>query len=169
MGAGGPSAHVARRARSLDGPTVPGVVEPGTPLSHALTLEAQPPTLVYVMPRTPMPVPAAIEQEAPRRELVVTWTDGHASRYPYRALRQHCPCAVCVHEWTGARILDPERVSADIHPIEVARVGAYALRFTWSDGHTTGIYTFAMLRGLCGCEECTRKRAALAPPPSATE
>jgi len=116
------------------------------------------------MPRRSMPTPAAVQQDAATRELVVTWTDGHASRYAYRTLRQHCPCAMCVHEWTGARLLDPARVSADIYPKEIAQVGAYALRFTWSDGHATGIYTFTMLRGLCACDECTRGRASSAPP-----
>ncbi len=106
-----------------------------------------------------MPVPATVQQEAATRELVVTWTDGHVSRYAYRALRQRCPCAMCVHEWTGAQLLDPERVAPDIHPKEVTQVGAYALRFVWSDGHATGIYPFTLLRSLCACEDCTRARS----------
>ena len=110
-----------------------------------------------------MPVPATIEQGHATRELVVTWTDGHVSRHAYRMLRQHCPCAMCVHEWTGAQLLDPERVAVDVHPNEIAQVGAYALRFTWSDGHASGIYTFALLRSLCSCEECTRRRTSSMP------
>lgn len=111
-----------------------------------------------------MPTPTTIEQDAAARALVVTWGDGHQSRYGYRLLRQCCPCAVCVHEWTGAQLLDPARVPADIVPKDVARVGAYALRVTWSDGHATGIYTFPFLRSLCDCETCTRERAQADPP-----
>ena len=107
-----------------------------------------------------MPTPAEIAGDRDARELRVTWSDGHASRYTYRRLRQACPCAMCVHEWTGERLLDPARVPPDVHPREVGRVGAYALRFTWSDGHMTGIYTFPLLRTLCECEACTKARTA---------
>ncbi len=112
-----------------------------------------------------MPTPARIDEDAAARALVITWSDGHVSRYGYRALRQRCPCAMCVHEWTGENLLDPSRVPADISPRQVAQVGAYALRFTWSDGHSTGIYTFALLRSLCECEACTRERAGSGRPP----
>jgi len=111
-----------------------------------------------------MPTPTTVEQDTAARALVVTWSDGHQSRYGYRLLRQCCPCAVCVHEWTGAQLLDPARVPADILPKNVARVGAYALRVAWSDGHETGIYTFPFLRSLCECEACARERAQAEPP-----
>ncbi|HLW48722.1 MAG TPA: DUF971 domain-containing protein [bacterium] len=110
-----------------------------------------------------MPIPTEIAQDPEARELRITWSDGHQSRYTYRRLRQACPCAMCVHEWTGERLLDPKRVPPDVHPKEVARVGAYALRFTWSDGHMTGIYTFPLLRNVCECDACAHARAA-APP-----
>jgi len=32
----------------------------------------------------------------------------------------------------------------------------------WSDGHSTGIYTFDFLRDLCPCPECAAQRAAAA-------
>jgi DUF971 family protein len=111
------------------------------------------------MARTPMPTPARIEEDAAARELVIAWSDGHASRYGYRMLRQRCPCAMCVHEWTGEPLLEASRVPADVHPKQIARVGAYALRITWSDGHMTGLYTFPFLRSVCGCDACVRERA----------
>jgi DUF971 family protein len=43
--------------------------------------------------------------------------------------------------------------------VSVGRVGNYALRFVWSDGHDTGLYTFAKLRyELCECTECRATR-----------
>jgi len=108
------------------------------------------------MARTPTPV--EITQELPGH-LVMVWDDGHRSRHAFRTLRERCPCALCIDEWTGEGRLDPSTVSADIHPKEVGRVGAYALRFTWSDGHLTGIYTFKFLREICECETCARTRA----------
>ncbi|MEK7316525.1 MAG: gamma-butyrobetaine hydroxylase-like domain-containing protein, partial [Candidatus Eisenbacteria bacterium] len=33
-------------------------------------------------------------------------------------------------------------------------VGQYALHFDWSDGHTTGIYSYDYLRRICPCDAC---------------
>jgi DUF971 family protein len=33
-------------------------------------------------------------------------------------------------------------------------VGAYGLRINWSDGHSTGIYTFERLLAGCPCARC---------------
>jgi ATP-binding protein involved in chromosome partitioning len=68
------------------------------------------------------------------------------SEYPPRYLRLSCPCAGCVEEMTNRPLLDPASVPAGIHLRRVEYVGAYALRFDWSDGHRTGIYPFNYLR-----------------------
>lgn len=65
-----------------------------------------------------------------------------------------CPCAGCVDEMTGHRTLTEAQVPVDIHPLAIHYVGRYALRFDWSDGHSTGIFPFDFLRDLCGCLEC---------------
>lgn len=87
-------------------------------------------------------------------ELGITWSDGHQSVYPVHLLRRACRCAACVDEWSGKALLDPQSIPADIHPREILPVGRYALRFDWSDGHTTGIYTYDYLRSLCQCAVC---------------
>jgi DUF971 family protein len=107
------------------------------------------------MARTP--VPAEIAQEP--GVLTIVWDDGHRGRHIFRTLRNRCPCAFCVDEQTGEGRLDPGTVPTDVHPREVGRVGAYALRFTWSDGHQTGIYPFTFLRQICECDVCARARA----------
>jgi ATP-binding protein involved in chromosome partitioning len=83
--------------------------------------------------------------------LAIEWEAGSRETfYPARALRLACPCAGCVEEMSGRPILDPAGVPADIRPVTIALVGAYGLKVTWSDGHGTGIYTFALLRSLAG-------------------
>ena len=54
--------------------------------------------------------------------------------------------------------LKPAR-SYDVRDMQV--VGNYALQFTWSDGHTAGIYTWNYLRRICPCPECQKARAAI--------
>lgn len=87
-------------------------------------------------------------------ELTATWGDGHVSTYAYRYLRQECPCAVCVDEWTHERRLDVAAIPSDIRVLSVDPVGNYAVRLNWSDGHNTGLYSFQRLRALCPCGSC---------------
>jgi DUF971 family protein len=89
--------------------------------------------------------PIAINYYAPQHILEITWSDGHVSRFPTKLLRSLCPCAGCVDERTGVRTLDPETVSTDIDIQEMDPVGNYAIRFRWSDGHETGIYSWEHL------------------------
>jgi DUF971 family protein len=88
------------------------------------------------------------------REVHITWADGHRSVYTNKQLREVCPCAACVNELTGQRMLDPASVRPDIRAHEIGLVGRYAVRFRWSDGHGTGIYPFQKLRAECPCEAC---------------
>lgn len=86
--------------------------------------------------------------------LGIQWSDGHNGVYPVRYLRQQCPCAACVDEWTGARRLNDDDVPMLIMLQDIQPVGRYALQFTWSDGHDTGIYSYTLLRKLCQCDVC---------------
>jgi DUF971 family protein len=92
--------------------------------------------------------PDKIEQ-IKNEALRIIWSDGERCVYPFRLLRQICPCAVCKDEWTGERLLDPESVPKDLTAERAEIVGNYALSFKFSDGHTTGVYTFEMLRKSC--------------------
>lgn len=91
--------------------------------------------------------PAEIRQQGPR-ELAIRWGDGHESRYPVRALRLACSCAVCVDEWSGEGRLDPATIPDDVHPLSITPVGRYAIQVAWSDGHDSGIFPFRRLREL---------------------
>ena len=86
--------------------------------------------------------------------LGITWNDGHKSVYPVRFLRQQCPCAACTDEWTGELRLQPDDVPLLVMLQDAEPVGRYALQFKWSDGHDTGIYSYALLRRVCQCDLC---------------
>ena len=81
--------------------------------------------------------------------LRITWADGRECRYRASELRRACPCAQCVNEWTGERMLKPENINEELQISDLSLVGRYALNFRWSDGHETGIYSFRYLRDLC--------------------
>ena len=96
---------------------------------------------------------AAIEPREIKQEddftLRITWADQKQCIFKAADLRRACPCAQCVNEWTGDRILKPESISEQTEISNVSVVGRYALNFRWSDGHDTGIYSFRYLRELC--------------------
>jgi ATP-binding protein involved in chromosome partitioning len=91
--------------------------------------------------------PAGIQQRGPRC-LEISWSDGQQSQYEVRQLRLACCCAHCVDEWTGQKRLDQTTVPEDVHPLKIQPVGRYAIQIHWSDGHSTGIYSFQLLRDL---------------------
>ncbi|MEE3208137.1 MAG: P-loop NTPase [Candidatus Thermoplasmatota archaeon] len=76
----------------------------------------------------------------------VKWRDGAEQVIPAHTLRSECPCASCVDEFSGEKLLQPEQISTDIVVASTANIGRYAVRFDFSDGHNTGIYEFARLR-----------------------
>jgi DUF971 family protein len=98
--------------------------------------------------RGPAVEPREIMQESDAA-LRVTWADGRACQYSAARLRRLCPCAQCVNEFTGERVLKAETIPEDLRIEDVEIVGRYALTFRWSDGHDTGIYSFRYLREIC--------------------
>ena len=82
--------------------------------------------------------------------LELTWPDGSVHRLPYQFIRGECPCASCRDEWTGERILDPSKIRPDLALEGMEGVGAYAVRFGWNDGHSSGLYTWEHLLKLSG-------------------
>ena len=91
--------------------------------------------------------PREIKQEDDST-LRITWGDETQCSYKAAELRRSCPCAQCVNEWTGQRVLKPEAVSEELTIADISIVGRYALNFRWSDAHETGIYSFRYLREL---------------------
>jgi DUF971 family protein len=92
--------------------------------------------------------PSNIRAYSGEQILELTWEDGRVDRLPYRYLRGECPCATCRDEWSGARILDPTSIRADLKLEGMEPIGSYAVRFVWNDGHSSGLYTWETLRRL---------------------
>jgi len=96
----------------------------------------------------------------------IVWADGHRSHYDFAFLREQCPCATCddqrrkkeaapVQSSGGASSVLPlykPRVSARA----AKPVGHYALQIDFTDGHSTGIYSYDHLRTICPCAECAQ-------------
>lgn len=94
-----------------------------------------------------IPVPTGIELAEEGRRIVLSWPDGEVTEHAAYDLRAECPCAVCVDELTGRRILSRDRVDPGVRALDFGRIGRYAVQFRWSDGHSTGIYSYERLRG----------------------
>jgi DUF971 family protein len=92
--------------------------------------------------------PQAIRALKSNGVLEIVWPGGQLCRVPFKSLREECPCAECISEFTGERLLDPTSIPADILPTGMAFVGNYALKISWSDGHSTGLYTWENLERL---------------------
>jgi DUF971 family protein len=94
----------------------------------------------------------------------IDWHDGHASSWPFRWLRDACPCATCNSERQAESRApgEPRPKSQDPFalyqapplPEEITSVGNYALKIQWNDGHQAGIYSWAYLRSVCQCPLC---------------
>ncbi len=80
--------------------------------------------------------------------LLIEWSDGKRSEYPAPYLRGMCQCANCVSEVTGLLLIDRAKIAKDIIITRAEPMGNYAVSLTFSDRHSTGIYSFAYLRDM---------------------
>jgi DUF971 family protein len=85
------------------------------------------------------------------RGVTVIWDDDHVSRFALTDLRTNCPCAQC----RGMRQAGEAPWPGGALRIESAEtVGNWGMNVTWSDGHSTGVYAWDVLRLWCPCDEC---------------
>ena len=87
-------------------------------------------------------------ESAPNKELKIIWNNDEEQIYSFRNLRFSCQCALCKHEITGEKLIKIESIPEDINLSKVDPVGNYAIHLVWSDGHSTGIYSYDYLRKL---------------------
>ncbi len=95
--------------------------------------------------------PVDLKVKIAEQRLVVDWKDGAQTSHSFQALRHVCPCATCKTE-RESRSENPLHIlKADPTGLKVVGaklVGNYAIQFTWSDGHDTGIFDFRFIRSM---------------------
>lgn len=96
-----------------------------------------------------MHAPADIQLIGP--EVAIRWDDGKENFITFATLRAASPSA----EVKGERDIFGTQYGGeaprDYRGVEVTgweRIGNYAIRFEFSDGHRTGLYSYDMLRAL---------------------
>jgi prepilin-type processing-associated H-X9-DG protein len=98
----------------------------------------------------------------------IVWADGHASHFEFVYLREECPCATCNDAREKKASLGaapaPAILSSPALPMfkpkpraqAATQVGSYAIQFNFTDGHSTGIYSYDYLRIICPCTGCAK-------------
>lgn len=84
-------------------------------------------------------------------ELALAFADSTECYIPLERLRRACPCAACQGEPDAmGRVvrLDAAIGARGFELIRAEVVGGYALQMFWADGHSTGIYSFDLLKSL---------------------
>src|ERR1700745_2658449 len=95
----------------------------------------------------------------------IAWADGHSSHFDFAYLRENCPCATCNDERIKKESLEegsPAVPSSPALPMfkpkpraqSATSVGQYAIQLSFSDGHSTGIYSYEHLRSISPCAAC---------------
>ncbi len=90
---------------------------------------------------TPHPTEIKLHQKS--RMLEISFADGNAFRLPCEFLRVYSPSAEVRGHGPGQEVLQVGKKDVEITHIEP--VGTYAIQFTFSDGHSTGIYSWDLL------------------------
>lgn len=97
-----------------------------------------------------MNIPLSIKSIRQKDNLtfVIVWNDGIEQDFRLSELQKNCPCANCVDENTGQRMVDVKSIKEDVRAISIRNVGRYALQIRFTAGCSTGLYSFEYLRQL---------------------
>ncbi len=76
----------------------------------------------------------------------IEWMDGNVSSWRLSDLQLLCPCASCVDETTGERLVSAHQIDPGVKARRIASVGRYALAVEFTKGCSAGIYSFDMLK-----------------------
>ena len=85
------------------------------------------------------------------QEVAIAWEDGAENYFPFEFLRAASPSASNQgeHDIFGQKYGgDGPRHFPGVAVVGWEKIGNYALRFEFSDGHRTGLYSFDYLRKL---------------------
>jgi DUF971 family protein len=91
--------------------------------------------------KTPQPTEIKLRQKSRLMELV--FSDGSRFELSYELLRVYSPSAEVRGHGPGQEMLQVGKSDVDISTLEP--IGSYAVQPTFSDGHSTGIYSWDYL------------------------
>ena len=89
------------------------------------------------------PVPTEIKLHQRSRAMEVTFSDGKVFRLPFEFLRVYSPSAEVRGHGPGQEVLQTGKREVDVLGLDP--VGSYAVQPSFSDGHSTGIYSWEYL------------------------
>jgi DUF971 family protein len=87
--------------------------------------------------------PTGITLHQKSRVLEIRFEDGRSFRLPYEFLRVYSPSAEVRGHGPGQEVLQAGKRNVEIRALEP--VGSYAVQPVFSDGHSTGIYSWEYL------------------------
>lgn len=88
--------------------------------------------------------PTEIKYHAVSRALEISFDDGQSFTLPCEYLRVFTPSAEAVGHGPGQEVLQIHQ-KEDVSIVDIKPVGNYGIAPTFSDGHNSGIYTWAFL------------------------
>src|SRR3954468_5975010 len=89
------------------------------------------------------PQPTSINVHSKSRVLEVSFADGKEFRIPFELMRIYSPSAEVKGHGPGQEVLQTGK--RDVELVEVQPVGNYAIQPTFSDGHSSGIFSWDYL------------------------
>ena len=93
------------------------------------------------MPEGVFPTEIKLHQKS--RVMEIAFADGRSFRLPYEFLRVYSPSAEVRGHGPGQEVLQVGKRAVEIRALEP--VGSYAVQPQFSDGHSTGIYSWDYL------------------------
>ena len=90
--------------------------------------------------------PTGITLHQKSRVMEIAFSDGRTFRLPYEFLRVYSPSAEVRGHGPGQEVLQVGKREVEIRALEP--VGSYAVQPQFSDGHSTGIYSWDYLYDL---------------------
>ena len=87
--------------------------------------------------------PTEIKLHQKSRVMEIAFSDGRSFQLPYELLRVYSPSAEVRGHGPGQEVLQTGKRAIEIRSLEP--VGSYAVQPTFSDGHSTGIFSWDYL------------------------
>ena len=103
---------------------------------------------------SPQPTAITVHQES--RVLEIGFDDGKLFRIPFELMRVYSPSAEVQGHGPGQEVLQTGKRNVSVDSLEA--VGNYAVQPTFSDGHSSGIFSWEYLHYLGSQQETLQQR-----------